>query len=118
MTLKFLREHPGILLKMHYEIKPLHVYSLQLLQFCESGDDAHIQKFKISKKCFNTFHPVDSLFLICKFTILLLMDFSFYILLSKINEFSPWQCVLLCLISSQERANKHKLNLISNTKST
>ena len=59
MTLKFLREHPQILLKMHYEIKPLYVYSLLLLQFCESGDDSHIQKFKTSKKCFNTFHPVD-----------------------------------------------------------
>ena len=33
-----------------------------------------------------------------------------------IDKFSPWQCLVLCLIPSQERANKHKLYLIFNTK--
>ena len=31
---------------------------------------------------------------------------------------SVWHCLVLCLISSQERANKRKLYLIVNTKST
>ena len=29
-----------------------------------------------------------------------------------VNELSNWQCLLLCLISIQERTNKHHLSLI------
>ena len=55
-------------------------------------------------------------FLISKFAIL--MNFFLYILWIKIVDLSPWQCFLLCLISSQEGANKYKLFLIFNTRST
>ena len=50
--------------------------------------------------------------------IFLLIPFSLYTSWIKIHELSPWQCLVLCLISSQERANKHKLSLTINTKST
>ena len=35
-----------------------------------------------------------------------------------LDELSPWQCLVLCLVSSQESANKNKFSLIFNTKST
>ena len=38
--------------------------------------------------------------------------------MNKIDEFSFWQCLVLCLISSQEREIKHKLYLMSHAKST
>ena len=71
------------------------------------------------KICFNTFHPADSFFfLICNFTLFLLINFSLCILWIKIDKFSLWKCLVLCLISSQERVEKHKLYLIFSTKST
>ena len=36
----------------------------------------------------------------------------------RLDEFSPWQCLVLCSVSSQERANKNKLFLIFDTKLT
>ena len=51
----------------------------------------------------NTFHPVDSFFLISK--LIILINFSLYILWIRIYEFSPLQCLVLFLISSQERTN-------------
>ena len=35
------------------------------------------------------------------------VNFSLYVWWIWINEFSPWQCLVLCLISIQERARKH-----------
>ena len=78
--------------------------------------NAHTQKFKKLKGSFNAFHPVDSFFLICKFSIS--THFSLYILWTKIDKFSPWQGLVLCLISSLETAKKNKLYLMFNTKST
>ena len=57
-------------------------------------------------------------FLICKFTVFLFLNFSLHILWKRINEFSPWQFLFFCLISIQQRVNKHKLFSIFNTKST
>ena len=74
----------------------------------------HCIQFQLS--CFNTFHFVDYVFLNYKFTILI--NFSLYILWIKIDKFSPWQCLVFCLISNKKRANKHKLHLVFNTKST
>ena len=36
----------------------------------------------------------------------------------NVNELSHWQCLLLSLISIQEKASKHSLSLIFNRKST
>ena len=36
----------------------------------------------------------------------------------KIDEFSPWQYIALCLDSSQNRENKHTLSLMFNIKLT
>ena len=106
----------GIFLKMCYEIKLFQVYSLQSVSIlC-------IRKWciqiKTLKSCFNTFHPVHSFFLICKFTIFLLIKFPFYILWIKVVEFFPWQCIVLCLTSNQGRSNKRKLCLMFNRKLT
>ena len=75
-----------------------------------------IRNLKTFKGCFNTFHPAVSFFLIFKFIIF--VKFFLYILWTKIDEFSPLQVLVLCLISSQERASKDKLYLIFNSKST
>ena len=83
-----------ILLKMYHEIKLFQVCPLQLVPVLS------IKK----KSCFNTFHYVDSFFLICKFTIFLLIKFFLYILWIKIDEFSHWQSLILCLTSSQDGA--------------
>ena len=72
-------------------------------QFFVWVNDAHTQKFKKLKICLNTFHPVDSFFLISK--LIILINFSLYILWIRIYEFSPLQCLVLFLISSQERTN-------------
>ena len=37
--------------------------------------------------------------------------------MKRIDEITPLQCSVLCLILIQERANKHKLFSIFNTKS-
>ena len=58
------------------------------------------------------------IFLICKFTIFFLTAFFLYILWTIIDELSRWQCLILCLISSQERVSRNKLSLIFNTKLT
>ena len=81
-------------------------------QFCVQGNVARPRKLKTFKSCFNAFLTDDSLFLIWKFTIFILIIFFLYILWIKIHNFSPWQCFVLRLISSQERAKKHKLYLI------
>ena len=57
-------------------------------------------------------------FLICNFTIFLLITFFVYILWIKIDEFSHWYCVALCSVLGQERVNKHKFFWIFNIKST
>ena len=49
---------------------------------------------------------------------LLILLISSYILRTKIDKFSPWQCFTLHLISIQEKANKNKLSPNFNTKST
>ena len=46
---------------------------------------------------------------------LLLITFPLYILWIKIDKLFSWQCLVLDLIASQERASKHKLPLIFNT---
>ena len=69
-----------------------------------------IQKFEISKSCFNNFHPVYSFFVIFKFTIFLSINVSLYILLSinvslyilwiRLDKFSPWQWLVLSSIGN------------------
>ena len=36
----------------------------------------------------------------------------------EINELSPWQSFVLCLIQIQSKTSKHKLSFIFNTKTT
>ena len=67
--------------------------------------DALFQKFKAFKYFFDTFHPANSFFLISRFTVFLLINFFLNILWIKLDQFSPSQFLVLCLISSQDWAN-------------
>ena len=58
------------------------------------------------------------IFLLSVSSVSLFLKFSSYILWITVNKFSPWQCLIWCLISIEERANKYKLFSIFNRKST
>ena len=103
--LKFLTEHPWNFTENVIRTKNFQVYSLQSIPILRISNCPHTEKFETLESCFNTFHPLDSFFIICKFTISYLIIFSLYILWITFDEFSPWQCIVFCLISSQERAN-------------
>ena len=69
----------GIFLKIYSEIKLFQVYSLQWVPvFCIKKWYTH-SEIQNAKKMLNTFNPVDSFFLIIKFTIFLLINFFLYI---------------------------------------
>ena len=69
-----------------------------------------LRKFKTLTSCFNNFHPI---FISSHLQVHFFPEifFSLYILWIKMGEFSYWQCLVSCLISSQGRTNKHNLCL-------
>ena len=72
----------------------------------QCGLNSHKSLFTITAKWFSS--TTLFIFFICTFTVFLFLNFCLYILLVRTNEFSLWQHLVLCLISIQEKANKHK----------